>query len=194
MICDQLPNTGLGAELWPLLAVAFALLAVGAFIALAGRRRRAGVAVLFLMAAVVSTGFLSAASPVQARQSSSQCSTTSGSIRVWQTSVMQGLAPGIAPDPIAGLVENTGAEQQLISTVDVQITGVSPAAEAAAGSCDASDYVLLDTRMQVDRLIDAGQRVAFAGASIGFSDKPVVQDACQNAVVHLLYTVNATAR
>jgi hypothetical protein len=107
---------------------------------------------------------------------------------------MSGLAPGIAPVPITGLIMNTGAEDVFVAAVDVEITSITAQPGSAVGSCDPTDYVILDTRMPVDRTLAAGRSTAFGGASIGFSDKPAVQDACQRAVVHLLYTVRTDGR
>jgi LPXTG-motif cell wall-anchored protein len=191
MICEQLPNTGASPQLWLLTAAALGLLLAGTIVVLAARRRRmapslAGVVVVLIVGVTVLTG-----APSQAQAAPANCIAADASIRVYQTSTMEGMGPGIVPVPIAGIVENVSTGEVLISTVDVSISSVSAADGSGASSCDASDYVLLDTRMTVDHVLAATRSVSFAGASIGFGDKPVVQDACQNAVVHLLYIVNA---
>ena len=43
--------------------------------------------------------------------------------------------------------------------------------------------------MTVDRRLTSGETTSFAGASIGFSNKSVNQDACKEATVHLAYDV-----
>jgi hypothetical protein len=112
-------------------------------------------------------------------------------LTVTQTSTMEGLAPGIAPVPITGYVVNNGPDSTHIDVVTVEITSVTTAAGMPAAACDATDYRLLHTTMAVDRTLDPdGGSAAFSGASIGFADKPVNQDACQRATVHLRYTAN----
>lgn len=42
--------------------------------------------------------------------------------------------------------------------------------------------------MPVDQALAPGGSASFARAAIGFDNKTVNQDACQQAVIHLLYT------
>ncbi|PJJ62058.1 hypothetical protein [Compostimonas suwonensis] len=211
MNCGPLPGTGLDAHPGVLLLVAIACLLVGAMIVLASRaraKRRAqmtagpgsgasspGAAVVLLMILVVGGAVaIGPAPPAQAAGSagsaSSGCVAADDFLTVIQTSTMAGLAPGVAPVPIAGLVVNNSADSTHIVAVEVEISSVAVAPGSPVGSCDASDYVLLDTRMPVDRTLGPGASASFAGASIGFSDSAVDQDACQRATIHLLYTAN----
>ena len=57
-------------------------------------------------------------------QSAGEPRSAANSLTVSQTSVMKGLAPGIAPVAIAGVVTNNGADSTDIIAVDVEITGV----------------------------------------------------------------------
>lgn len=110
------------------------------------------------------------------------------SLTVVQTSVMTGLAPGVAPVAIVGLITNNGPNPVEVTVVEVTITSVTPALDAAPGVCGPSDYVLLNARMPVDRTIEAGGgSTEFSGASIGFTTTSTNQDACQRATVQLLY-------
>jgi LPXTG-motif cell wall-anchored protein len=181
-----LPNTGVDPQVWMVAGLALVVVLVGAVIL--ARRHRTVVAAALLIVVGVSLVVLPAA---PARADGPHCSSTPAAVGVVQTSVMAGLAPGIAPVPIEGLVENIGTARIHVIAVDVEITSVSTREGMADGPCDATDYVIRDTHMPVDRSLDAGRTTPFAGASIGFSDKPTRQDACQNATVHLLYTVQA---
>jgi hypothetical protein len=58
---------------------------------------------------------------------------------------------------------------------------------AAAGRCDAGDYLLLNTRMPVGRMVHPGKPAPFSGAAIGFNNTSANQDACKNARVDLRY-------
>jgi hypothetical protein len=188
MNCDPLPRTG-PDDLGLLLIIALACLVVGAALtAVARGRRRAPatlVAVLLLSAAVL-------LGPGAARPAAAvDCVAADNSLTVTQTSTMEGLAPGTPPVPITGYVVNNGADRTHIDVVTVEITSVTTAPGTPAAACDATDYRLLHTTMAVDRTLDPdGGSAAFSGASIGFADKPVNQDACQRATVHLRYTAN----
>jgi hypothetical protein len=117
------------------------------------------------------------------------------SLTITQTSTMTGIAPGVAPRPITGVVVNNGPDDTFVAVVWVRISSVVKASGARAGSCDATDYVLLDPRMRVQKLLaPSGGSAAFGGARIGFTDKSTNQDACQRASVNLLYTVDRTRR
>jgi LPXTG-motif cell wall-anchored protein len=204
MNCDPLPRTG-PDDLGLILIIALACLVVGAaFVVLARRRRRAPatLAAVLLVGAALLLG-PGAATPAQAvdcvtvegSPSTDDAPGADNSLTVVQTSTMAGLAPGIAPVPITGRVVNNGPDSTHIDVVTVEITSVSTAPGTPAADCDASDYVLLDTTMAVDRTLGPdGGSAAFSGASIGFANKPVNQDACQRATVHLLYTANPVTR
>jgi len=217
MTCDPLAYTG-GGRLDLLLAVAIACLAAGGLLLLLTRRRGRVVTVALLLlvcGAAVSitggtpTGAMAADCPPSANalpaadplspvnpqsaadpQSETDPQSDANSLTVVQTSVMDGLAPGIAPVPITGVVTNIGTDSTVIIAVDVEIIGVVTDPGAVPGVCDASDYVLRDTRMPVGRTLDPGGSTAFAGASIGFNDKSTNQDACKGATIQLLYTAN----
>ena len=197
MMCDELPNTGFTSPTGLVLIVGILCLVVGVTIALGLRRRRVGVVGALLAVVVMSAaptlpapaGPASAAAASASPSSAADCSEADPSVRVVQTSTMDGLAPGIAPVPITGLVTNTGSATVTVVAVHVTIESVSADPASVAGTCDATDYVLLDPHMTVDRTVAPGRSTAFAGASIGFSNKSTLQDACQNATVHLLYTL-----
>lgn len=184
--CSTLALTGLDANLGVLLLVVVALLTAGTLTFVLARSRRVRGAVSAMVVLLVGAGLaLAPAAPAQA--ATSDCVTGSSTLTITQTSTMADLAPGVAPVAITGLIENHGPDSADVSVVDVAITSVSTAA-GADGVCDASDYVLLRTRMPVGQTLAPGQRTPFAGAAIGFSDKTTNQDACQRATIHLRYT------
>lgn len=192
MTCDPLAYTGAG-QLGLLLTVAIACLAAGALLPLMTRRRGSvvtGALLLLVSGAVVS---IIAATPTPAVADdcpSADHSATENSFTITQTSVIEGLAPGIMPVAIAGIVVNNATDSTYITAVDVEIAGVITEPGAVPGVCDASDYVLLDSRMQLGRTLGPGGSTPFAGASIGFSNKSTNQDVCKGATIQLLYTAN----
>jgi hypothetical protein len=112
--------------------------------------------------------------------------TTVNSFTIVQTSTMTGLAPGVIPAAITGTITNRGATSTVVTSVTVHIAAVTEAV-AAAGTCDASDYILLNADMPVGQTLAPGESADFAGAQIGFNDKTVNQDACRRAFVSLSY-------
>ncbi len=188
MNCDPLPRTG-PDDLVLLLIIALACLVVGAVLVVLARRRRRAPATL---AAVLLVGVAlllgpGAAAPAEAVD----CVAADNSLTVTQTSTMAGLAPGVAPVPITGRVVNNGPDSTYIDAVTVEITSVTTAPGTPAAACDASDYLLLDTTMPVGRTLGPdGGAAPFSGASIGFANKAINQDACQRATVRLRYTAN----
>lgn len=192
MNCYPLPNTGVDANTGLFLLVAIGCLVLGAVLVLAtrrGRRHTGATAALTVLSLVVAAFVLPPGAPAQA--TTSDCETAGqNSLTVRQTSIMDGLAPGRAPVAITGVVVNNSVDSTYITAVDVRITAVSTQPGAAPGTCDPSDYFLLNPRMSVEQPVGPGGSTSFAGASIGLGNKPTNQDACQRAVIHLLYTAN----
>ena len=190
MDCADLAVTGLDAGV-PLAVAAVILVAGIGLLLLARNRRRLRTALLvaLLLPAVV-IGVGSVGMPA-AQAATIGCVADPGagnSLTITQTSTMSGLAPNRIPAPITGLVTNNGADDTVITEIVVSIFAVTKAPGATAGSCDASDYLLVSPRMPVGLPLAAGGSAAFSGASIGFRDKVSNQDACKGATVALLYT------
>lgn len=191
MTCGPLPASGLSTNAGLLLTVALACLVVGGIAVLLtrrGHRAPAATALLVLLATGTTVILIGWQAPSQ--PAASGCSSASNLITVIQTSTMTGLAPGIAPVPITGRLVNRSDESTLVTTVDVQIASITTRSDSSPGRCDASDYRLTHPRMPVQLTLDPGSGAPFAGAFIVFANKPSNQDACQGAVIHLLYTVN----
>jgi LPXTG-motif cell wall-anchored protein len=188
--CDPLAATGADSNLVLFLIIATALLLAGAGLLLVAHRRirpgQAALVVVILLAAAVLV--FVPTSPAQA--ATSDCASADNTLTVTQTSTMEDLAPGTAPAPITGLVRNNSTESTRIAAVLVEITSVTVDPGAPAGSCSADDYILVDALMPVGTTLSGSGSTAFGGASIGFNNKTINQDACKYATVHLLYTAN----
>jgi hypothetical protein len=190
MNCGPLGITGLdGFAMLVAGVLAVGLIVGGALLVRSRRRSRAtgaGAVVALILVAALGLSTLGAPPAVAA-----DCPTPSPSptnaLRIDQTSVVVELRPGQAPSPIEGMVTNRKDEPLYVTAVVVSIVGVTLSPDAAPGSCDASDYVLLDPEMPVNEMVEPHESVAFSGASIGFLDQPWNQDACQGATVHLAY-------
>ncbi len=195
MSCAPLAATGL--PVFAVLSLAGLLLAAGAAVMLASQAGRGRTATVVLALLVISGGlFAGDAITSAAHAATTDCAASPGSssgagpgatlarLTIVQTSTMTGLAPGIAPADITGRITNHGTRNTFVAAVTVSISGVTG---PAAGTCDASDYVLLDTVMPVGRTLAPGGSADFAGARIGFYNKTINQDACQHAVIELRY-------
>jgi hypothetical protein len=154
------------------------------------RRRHTGQGFLLTVGLAVTVALFGiAVSPSLAYAAGSGGDTSVSSVTVIQTSPLENLAPGVAPAAITGQIINNSPDSIFITAVTVEITSVTRDPGSVAGACDASDYTLLDSRMSVERTLAAvGGSTTFSGASLGFNNKSVNQDACQRATVQLLYT------
>ena len=181
VICDPLAATGPTFPIGVALLIALGLLALGLLLAaMRGKRRPAAPAAVLLLVLLGLAVQGGSAPPAQAAVP--DCSGPEHSLVITQTSTMSGMAPGIAPANITGTVQNVSTEGVVVTAITVTIVRV-----ASPGACDASDFVLADTRMPVGLTLQPGEVADFAGASVGFVDKPVNQDGCKSATIHLLY-------
>jgi hypothetical protein len=186
MNCLPVASTGLPV---------FALLSVGGIFVLAGvlslilaRSRRGKLAIVVVLLLLVSGGLTSALTSSPAAEAATQpCPPAPDPLTITQGATLTGLAPGVAPTAITGTVVNNSGHTVLVNRISVRITSVTQAPGAAAGECDATDYVMLHAVMPVGRALAPGASVRFTRASIGFRNKAVNQDACQGASVGLRY-------
>jgi hypothetical protein len=121
-----------------------------------------------------------------------RATTASGAtqVTITQTAAPTDLAPGVSAASIAGTVHNPANHSMYVHQVTVTISGVT-SAQNASGSCDASDYTLSNSVMDVDTDLAGGASANFGGATLGFNDKPTTnQDGCKGAVVHLAYAAS----
>jgi hypothetical protein len=190
--CSPLPDTGAPATLL-LAVVAVVCLVVGAVLVTHVRRERAGPVVMLAILVMV-VAYATLGGPAQAASPDCESSDPSGqnSLHITQTSVLEGLGPESAPLAITGTVTNESDDDTYITAVTVTMTSVTKASHAAAGTCDVSDYVLAEPRMRVGKALLPHGSLAFSGATIGFSNKSVNQDACKSATIQLRYDSAAT--
>jgi hypothetical protein len=183
MICDDLASTGSDLPVVLILFGALGLIVLG-LIALRHRLRAALVVVLIVGVA----GLVAAAPAAPAYAACSAAPTEGNSLTITQTSVNVGLSPTEAPSLIVGRVTNNGPDDTFLTAIVVSIGSIVKATGAMPGTCDASDYVLVDPRMAVGvQLAPDGGSAEFSGARIGFNDKSTNQDACKGATVELHY-------
>src|SRR3546814_17243125 len=94
-------------------------------------------AILAVLIVGASAGAVSAA---PAHAASSDCASAQSALTVTQTSIMDGLAPGVAPSSISGLVTNRSPARTFIAAVPVDIIAVTPRSDAPAGTCTPSQH------------------------------------------------------
>lgn len=192
MECVDLARTGL--PLLSYLLLAGALLVGGLLLVrvrAGGRVATVTVAVLILCGggALVGSGGATAQAASRSCGTAGPGSGAAGTVPlvITQTSHLTGLAPGVAPATITGTIRNTGPDSTFVTAVRVSMVAVSLSPSAAAGVCGLGDYVIAGTLMDVGQMLQPGASADFTGATIGFANKSVNQDACQRAVVQLRY-------
>jgi hypothetical protein len=107
-----------------------------------------------------------------------------------QTTALTAMYPGDSAQTISGNFDNPNSGPIHVGTVSVSVASVTKAVGAPAGTCDATDFTLAGTTMNVNAEVPAGSGAgSFTGATIRFNDKAVSQDACKGATVSLAYTI-----
>lgn len=115
---------------------------------------------------------------------------TNAPIVAVQTTVVAGISPGLAAQTISGNFTNSNTSPTYVATVTATIASVTKAGGAAAGTCDATDFVLGTPTMTVAAEVPIGSaQGAWTGATLAFNDKATNQDACKGATVNLAYAV-----
>lgn len=108
-----------------------------------------------------------------------------------QTSSITDLRPGGTAQTLSGNFTNTNTGPVYVTNVVVTIESVTKDAGAAAGTCDATDYVIVGGTMAVGAEVPVGTaQGAWTGATLAFVDKATNQDQCKLATVNLTYAVN----
>ena len=100
---------------------------VGLGILLLVRRRHGRATATLLLLLIVGCGaamVLIPSSPALASPSDCTADPANNSLTITQTSTMEGLAPGIAPAEITGLVVNNGPDSTFITAIVVEIVSV----------------------------------------------------------------------
>jgi hypothetical protein len=116
---------------------------------------------------------------------------TTANITVNQSTVLTAMYPGDTPQTISGNFSNTNSGPVYVGTVTAAISGVTKAAGAPAGTCDATDFTLATPAMTVNAQVPTGTGGAWTGAKLSFNNKTATnQDACKGATVALSYTIS----
>ena len=112
-------------------------------------------------------------------------------ITVNQTSIVTGLAPGSAAQPLKGNFDNPNEGPVYINHVTATVIAVKDATGHALPGCDASDFSLAGTGA-VNAVVPKGLGVgSWDNLTIAFNNKADTnQDACQNARVAIGYMAN----
>ncbi len=106
------------------------------------------------------------------------------SINVNQTSLVSGLAPGLAAQPLSGNFNNPNSGPVYVAAVTAVVSGTDKV------GCGPSDYTIAGTAT-VGAQIPSGTSVgSWSGLTIQFNNKVTNQDACKNAIVTISYTAN----
>jgi hypothetical protein len=104
--------------------------------------------------------------------------TGASSLSIAQTSTITDLAPGGAPQDIAGTITNNATNSTHVTSITVSVGDVKQAA-GAVGSCGADDYTITNGTITLNKDIAAnGGSVTFDGPSIAFNNKATNQDGC----------------
>ncbi|NOJ59856.1 hypothetical protein [Arthrobacter sp. 260] len=120
-----------------------------------------------------------------------KCVAADNSLTMTQSAAPMVVGPGFIPAAIAGQVTYDGVDETFITSIEVSLSSVTPAKDAGPGTCNITDYLVLNNSMAVGSMLHPGDSASFAGASLGFNDKPSNQDACEGATVHLRYSVTS---
>jgi len=118
-----------------------------------------------------------------------QTASSQQALVVKQTSTLTSMYPGDSAQTLSGTFDNPNAGSIYVGTVTASISSVTKAADAPAGTCDATDFTLANTTMTVAQQVPAGNdKGTWSGATIKFNSKADVnQDACKGATVNLRY-------
>ena len=156
------------------------------------RRSRRVAGVLTASLFLVGGGAASAYWTISGSGSGSVTTGNVTAVTVNQTTVITNLAPGVAAQALSGTFDNPNSGPVYITSVTASISGVTKAAGAATGTCDATDYTLANATMPVGVEVAAGTgKGAWTGATLAFNNKPTTnQDACKGATVNLSYAAS----
>ncbi len=110
---------------------------------------------------------------------------TTDSLVINQTSVVEGMAPGVAAVTLSGDFDNPNEGPIHVTTVTASIDSVT----GGTGTCSDADYTLSDATMTVNAEVPVGNSEGnWSGATIAFNNTAANQDGCKGATVNLVYT------
>lgn len=113
-------------------------------------------------------------------------------VTVNQTSTVTDLYPGGPAQALSGDFDSTNAGDVYINEITVAVDPLWSQSLAGHADCTAADFQINGSPVVVDAEISPGSGVgSWSGASIQMLNSATDQDACKNADVDLVYTVNA---
>jgi hypothetical protein len=113
---------------------------------------------------------------------------TSTDLVVNQTSTLDPMFPGDAPQTLSGDFDNSASTMH-VANVTVSIDSVTQGDVVAVG-CTAADYTVTGATMAAVQEVPTGDGVgAWTGATIQFNNTTANQDPCKGATVNLAYAV-----
>jgi hypothetical protein len=116
---------------------------------------------------------------------------TNAAVTIVQTSVVSGMAPGVAPQSLNGTINNPNDGPAYVDEISVSISAVEDALGDPIVGCSAADYVIAGSPIDFSGEALANDTTTWTGATIAFDNDPLVnQDACKNAIVVLEYSSN----
>jgi hypothetical protein len=109
-------------------------------------------------------------------------------VKVNQTSVVTGLAPGSGTQPLSGNFDNPNSGPAYVTAITGTVTEVNDALGDTITGCDADDYTIAGTGL-VGADVPAGNAVgSWGNLTIAFNNTGANQDVCKNAQVVISYT------
>jgi hypothetical protein len=116
---------------------------------------------------------------------------STSAITVNQTSVITGLIPGGSAVTLSGTFTNPNTGPVLPAGVTVAFAATDPITTAGGtpiAGCTTADYTLAGTSTVGAEVAGLATGGSWTGLTIKMNDTASNQDACKNAVVHLVYT------
>jgi hypothetical protein len=115
---------------------------------------------------------------------------TSTALTVTQVGTSSNLYPGGPSSPVNFSIANSNAGPAYVGSVTVGIANVVKAGGAPAGTCDATDFSLVQPTAINASVPTGPTSFSPSGATISMNNKASNQDACKGATVNLTFTVS----
>lgn len=110
-----------------------------------------------------------------------------------QLTTVTAMGPGDSPQNLSGDFTNSSDGPVYVNSVTASISGVVKA-DGVSGTCDETDYSLVNPVSTVNEEVPVGPGVGAWGATdtptIQFNNKTTIQDACKGATVYLSYVIS----
>ena len=116
---------------------------------------------------------------------------TANSIVVNQTSILTGIAPGVAPQNLSGTFTNSGSVTVHVTTVSVVVSGTDKPTGTNNTGCTPADFKIAGTStVTTADVLPNSTGGAWGGLTIEFNNTAANQDSCKDSIVRLTYTAS----